>query len=97
MITAQDLIDLMPIVADVGWKKLNAGQIRDEFGRCPLCALANAIDKRISYSQAATMAFVRLGLKDWESSIAVNSIIGAADNADDPLRQRLMRALGMKK
>lgn len=38
-ITAQAIIDLLPIVADRGWFITHGGAIRDYDGRCPACAL----------------------------------------------------------
>ena len=94
MITAQDLLDLMPIVADRGWLLAVTEVIRDADGRCPVCALANEIDPLIENKIFGHEAFGRL---DIDEPDAISRIMTAADLPSNALRPQLMQALGMVK
>lgn len=92
---AQDWLDLMPLVADRGWRVKPDGYIRDREDRCPVCALAyvasdGAID---SYKRAWNAAFELL---ERPCVASVDAVVHAADGPNDPLRPALMAALGMK-
>lgn len=96
---AQDLIDLMPIVADRGWSvgvDLGSGDpaIRDRDGRCPLCALAHEISGgKIDLYGTANLAMGRLGVRDY---CAISSVMNAADYTRGHFRLALKAALGMR-
>lgn len=90
-ITAQDILDLLPIVADRGWQIDSTGFIRDTSWSCPICALLNETHGR-GEKVAAGNAWEGVGFRD---DAGMKSIVGAADNEDHPLRPDLMRALGM--
>lgn len=97
MITAEDLLDLMPIVADRGWALSRSGRIRDADDRCPLCSFANAIEPRVFQRADVHSAMNDAGVTGIEP-LAIWQIMMAADNnpAGARLRPRLMQALGMK-
>lgn len=98
-ITAQDLLDLLPIVAGQGWEIksfLDSASIRNAESRCPLCALAYAICPSTNYHEMACAAFLELGFSSFNNP-GIKQIMGAADFHNHPLRPALMQALGMVK
>jgi len=99
MTTAQDFLDLMPIVADREWMfKPLTGFIRDRDGRCPLCALAHEVSMgSVDVNIAAHHAIARAFKFDNGQSLAINEVINAADLHRNRLRPALMAALGMVK
>lgn len=90
--TAQDYLDLLPIVADRGWRVDEGGYIRDRDGRCPLCSLANEVDAKVKKRAAHISALISIGVS---RTYGDRVIMFAADEPDSPLRPALMRALGM--
>lgn len=91
--TAQDWIDLLPIVADRGWHvRLNDQYIRDRSDRCPICALAHEVDSSIDEYTFANRAAARV----FDTQSCVPAIMNAADSLTHPLRPALMHALGMQ-
>ena len=93
-ITPDTLIDLMPIVANRGWRVVNStGWIRDSDDRCPICALANEIDANVYWSLAAHAAMTLLCAEVFD---ATESVANAADRHNHALRGKLMQALGMQ-
>lgn len=91
-ITAQDLLDLMPIVKDRGWRVDGLGWIRDAQDRCPICALAYEISNGRTNYLTFYKAAARHG---WGAIGGAKRIANAADNPKNPLRPALMQALGM--
>lgn len=91
-VTVQDFLDLMPLVADRGWRVDHNGEIRDRDGRCPICALGNEI---LGTDQRNGTLSGFPGRTQGESD-AIGYVIFAADYPEDNLRPALMRALGMK-
>jgi hypothetical protein len=92
VITAQDILDLLPIVADRGWKVGCNNTIRDRNERCPICSLLNETH-RFPFKVMGITAWDSAGLPDVSAAI---QIMIAANNSGHPLRPALMRALGMK-
>ena len=90
-VTAQDILDLMPIIADRNWTTRSAGQIRNELGRCPLVELAeelgeNCDGNRISYGHVLTDI----------PPVARGAIVLASDFSIHEYRAELEWALGMR-
>jgi hypothetical protein len=86
-------LDLLPIVADRGWR-VDKGYIRDRLGRCPLCALADEVHgDGLGYMGAYHAALQSAG---FQPAVQADSIANAADRRWHPLRPALMAALGMK-
>jgi hypothetical protein len=93
-ITIDDVIDLLPIIADRQFAVEEDGAIRDERNRCPLCALANEIDPVVDYCGFASAA-----LRQADVDMPMDErrrFMRAADVAlDDELRARMKQALGV--
>jgi hypothetical protein len=85
-------IELLPIVADRGWRILGDGSIRDRDGRCPLCSLANEINRAINLRSNYWEALGRVGLA---ATIETDKIAAAADYPNHDFRPTLMAVLGM--
>jgi hypothetical protein len=86
-------LELLPIVADRGWRSEEGGYIRDIDGRCPLCSLAHELsDGEVNRFEMALNALADLGLPFTDA----DEVISAADDRADALRPALMAALGMK-
>ena len=97
--TAQDLIDLMPIVADRGWTRHGPfGYVRDNTSRCPVCALAYVLtDGAIDFHESANTAMAelfgaRLSSRELD---AIAVVMEAADGGDIACAPRLFAALGV--
>ncbi len=93
-ITAQDIIDLLPIVADQGWwvgDWIDGCAIRNRDGACPLCALGKELSGEFWYRS-------ELDPRQYSDIIPgkpVRAVMSAADDADAPLRPALLAALGL--
>lgn len=73
--TTRQLLELMPIVADYSWYLYAGGSIRDEQGACPICALANEVTDRHSYTLLARAAASEVfGIEE-----SISEFIRAAD------------------
>lgn len=99
MVTAEQILDLLPLVADRGWAEdLAAGirMIRDLSGRCPLCALFHEIDPNVDRHFAYMVAADELLGPSWNSESALSDIANAADHAGHRLRNNLRQALEMQ-
>jgi hypothetical protein len=99
-ITVEDIIDLLPIVADRGWKVREDlwGVIRDRDGRCPICALVHELSGgEIDYKGAAGKA-MRLYVESDITPLGgeVMAVMAGADHKDHPLRPAIAEALGLK-
>jgi hypothetical protein len=87
-------LELLPIVADRGWRVIDDGDIRDKDFRCPLCALVHELSGgTVDHYQMVCMALAAVGAPVDSDS---DDIIDAADYDGSPLRDDLMVALGMK-
>ena len=89
-----DVLSLLCLVADRGWRVSSIGLIRDFDCRCPICALVNEIDPSIWSMEAAHHACDMLGIDGGANWVGV--LMAAADEPHHPLRPRLMKALGME-
>jgi hypothetical protein len=98
MITAQEIIDLLPIVDDRGWKVKFGVGIRDRDGRCPVCALVHELSGgEIDITVYARAAMVRYLETDSALLVwAVQDMMAGADHKDHPLRPAIAEALGLK-
>jgi hypothetical protein len=97
--TADDIIDLLPIVANRGWRVSFSGAIRDRDGRCPVCALVHEVSGgALDEKTKAWNALQRLGFRSYTAYNfgSVHSITLASDIPFGPLRDRLEQALGMR-
>jgi hypothetical protein len=92
--TAQDFIDLLPIVSHQAWTvNLYTNAMRNEVWRCPICALAKEIDPGVDYQVLAHAAMQDIGVA---SPDAIRAVMNAADRPGHDLRARLLLALGIK-
>ena len=88
-ITAQDILDLLPIVANRGWR-LYGSAIRDKDGFCPICALLNETHgTRWEILPGSAWQDAELP----EASQAISIIANAADWPSHTMRSALMVAL----
>lgn len=94
MITAQDILDLLPIVADRGWRERRDGFIRDKDGRCPVCALVHEVTHgKVDFTFMAELSYK--SAFGYAGLAAQFEIANAADYVTHPSRPVLMAALGM--
>jgi hypothetical protein len=92
---AQDIIDLLPIVADRGWRVRSGVVIRDREGRCPICALAHELSHgKSNWYTFAHEAMGGIGLSH-EALDATATVMNAADSPQGGYRPALLRALGL--
>lgn len=85
--TAKTWFDLLPIVADRGWKVNQDGEIRDKKGYCPICALANEVSggkfkRKADYDIAAEEVF-GIELSYWNNN-DLDAVVRAADDGERP-------------
>ena len=93
-ITPDTLIDLMPIIANRGWRVDRDIFIRDRQGFCPICAIVEEITQEdATWRLAAHAAMGSIDADDYDS---VESVANAADRPNHWLRERLMLALGVQ-
>ena len=88
---SQDVIDLLPIVADRGWMVTRLGWMRDKDNRCPLCAFTNEV-AGTQWHGAAQLA--------WREAFGTEPkfllpMIMAADGENGELRRAMKQALGL--
>lgn len=82
---------LLALVQDRLWRITVMGNIRDEEGRCPICALGHELSQgKIDYKSAAWHAVKQMGMPEGR---ALNDVMEAADDPNDCNRQRLLEAL----
>lgn len=97
-ITAQDIIDLLPIVADRGWSVRSSGRmrgtIRDRDDRCPVCALVNEIDPRVDYHLSYSVALRAIDIDAVDFDVA--NVVSSADFPGTKLRPTLIKTLEIK-
>jgi hypothetical protein len=93
--TAEDWLELLPLVAGQGWTVRGSGEIRNGADECPLCALAVKVLGNGLYRYARETPRVSWGIDDVLTPIGMADIIVAADIKRAILRPRLMAALGM--
>jgi hypothetical protein len=89
-------LELLPIVADRGWRITREGLIRaerDRLEQCPICALSQEIEPASPWMNSFGLALKDIGLPADKDALAVAN---AADWPSHPLRPALMAALGMK-
>lgn len=96
-ITARDIIDLLPITT-IGhkWGTRKFAWIRDDAARCPLCALAHAVDPRFTstiFDNSAAAVLTRDG--DHFPMVEHGIIVDAADRSAGPYRDAMLAALGI--
>lgn len=98
-VTVEEVLDLLPIVANRGWRVTGIGFIRDRDDRCPICALAHEVTGgEVDLRQMARLAQLQMfpGEQSQPLSYAFDRIIMAADVRSAPWRTLLMQALGMR-
>ena len=61
-ITNQELLDLLPLVADQQWSKAYGAAIRNQDGACPICAIVNEINGERKFTTDAFAALNTLGV-----------------------------------
>lgn len=91
-ITAEDIIALLPIVADRGWRVYEDGAIRSARIACPLCELAYEADSSFWGFYAVRPAAEALSIPIWHAK----TVADAADHPRHPLRPLMLAALGIK-
>ena len=75
--TLEKFFDLLPIVDDRKWTIRKNGTLRDEYNRCPICAVVNALDPDILHEIFAREALEKLGVDFNENMI--KNVMSAAD------------------
>jgi len=75
--TLEKFYDLLPIVDDRKWTIRKNGTLRDEYNRCPICSLVNALDPDILHEIFAREALDKLGV-DFNENV-IKSVMSAAD------------------
>ena len=95
-ITAQQLIDLLPIVAYLPWRVV-AHHVRydeDDHGAsvCPGCAVAEELGG-VKNTDDVVEALAEIGVRMKPRDVQL--IIGAADDPEHPLRVAMLHALGI--
>ncbi len=93
--TAEDWLELLPLVAGQRWMVGQNGNIRNDADECPLCALAAEVLGGSFYHYTRETPRVSWGIDDGSTPIGMADIIVAADIKRAILRPRLMAALGM--
>lgn len=78
-VTANKILDLLPIVADKKWT-IDSGLIRDEDARCPICSIVHEIDPTISLRTSAAYSLKELGIDVGIHNREVHFVMNAADN-----------------
>lgn len=93
-VTIEDILDLLPIVADREWS-VDDQQIRDADGRCPICALVHEIDPTSHFSLLASCALEHINVD--MGSFSRLAFIRAADSVrgNPVLRTKILTALEM--
>lgn len=105
--SADDILDLLPLVADRGWS-IRDGYIRDRDGRCPICALVNELSGGgIGWKEMAGIALRALA-SDAEAPLiyasqlhpvayaAMSEVMDAADlRARTSARDKMLAYLGL--
>lgn len=91
-ITIDEIVALLPIVKNRGWRTGTNGEIRDREGRCPICALVREIDPASDFKLLAATSLETIGLHLSERT----QFLYEADNATGhELRDEIKRALGI--
>jgi hypothetical protein len=95
-ITAEDIIALLPIVADRDWRIGIGGAIRCLAGltcHCPITALVEELTGEVFSVYETHQAISVLGLRN--TSSARNAVEEAADSRDAARRTEILVALGL--
>lgn len=97
-LTTKAILDLLPIVADRGWRIRNDGAVRDRDDRCPVCALVHELSRgTIDMTVSAVRAMRQLGYDSAGIYSPVPRVMDAADidHGSGSDRKPLLRALGL--
>lgn len=95
-VTAEEIISLLPLVADRGFRVNADGEVRDRQKRCPICALAFVLVGCDLRSMAWTAMERMIGSLSTASRDAVDDVASAADHrGNGKLRNELLLALGL--
>jgi len=97
-VTADDILDLMPIVAHLPWSVSLHGGIRTATGQCPVCALVEELSGgEIAFNNIAITAMEDLFGKEYlmVHAMGVAKIMRAADDRNGTYRAALVAALDM--
>lgn len=94
-VTPKKILDLLPIVADRKWT-IEAGVIRDENQRCPVCSIVNKLDRFITYKGAAHQALIELGVDISGTDRGVEYVMEAADGVTRNASIKKLRAQMIK-
>ncbi len=92
-VTAQDIMDLFPLIEGEGWYINEAGQVRNARMECPICALMNELDGgEHKFQLSAWSAWVVV--TNTPVPEALEEIVRAADfSYVEPARKALLAAL----
>lgn len=98
-VTSTSILWWMPLVEDRGWSvNPSSKYIRDKWGYCPLCALAEVVcappgpPNRTDFNSALE----HMGIGWLVSGMHGNAIARAADLQGHYLRNELLKALGLE-
>jgi hypothetical protein len=96
-VSAKGVIELLPILRGRGWKIDGRGEIRDEKGYCPLCALANEVEVNFFDRIAGSRALIQLTNSARHYGSVAARIMNAADDCGEKaLRKQIIAALGIE-
>lgn len=91
-INPEDIIDLLPIVADQEWIVRKSGAIRNLVGECPACAVLNKISETRPSSTNIALSCQPLNILLRGLSLFVD----AADyKTNTPMRREILQNLGL--
>lgn len=93
IITTEQILDLLPIVADQEWK-IEGCVIRNTEGVCPICAVVNEIIGEKNWRLMAVTALNDIGVEGGVGGSA-NQFILAADGEEGPIRDQIIDILGV--
>jgi len=100
VVTIQDFVDLLPIIADRGWTMQN-GYIRDRDGACPICALANEIASTVLHQIWYHAALESLGIAfegdndDFTITFAADCYMHQLNPKQQALREQMCVVFGL--
>ena len=97
-LTIETLLWWLPIVENNGWKEHRDEAIRDDKGRCPICALADEIlGKETGYVETFWAAMnLATGRSNCATLPELREVADAADWSNNIRRRALKQALGLQ-
>lgn len=91
-ITTQELLDLLPIVADQQWR-VTFDTIRNQDGACPICAVVNEITGEKNYRLDADSALRALGYYTGFGEFLLSADFDSVNPTRRAIRQQMLQLL----